>query len=163
VALIHPEDRERVASSLSDHLQHRAVYDLEFRVRHKAGHYEWMRARGQAERRGRWHAAAIGRAMQLITDRKLAEQARSGQACRRGGQSSQEQFPREPQSRNRTPMNGVIGMSQILAETPLDHTQREYLDIIRGSAKALLALINDVLDLSKIELTGWNSSTLSST
>ena len=48
-------------------------------------------------------------------------------------------------------MNGVIGMSQILAETSLDHTQREYVDIIRGSAKALLSLINDVLDLSKIE------------
>ncbi len=51
----------------------------------------------------------------------------------------------------RTPMNGVIGMSQILCETTLDPTQREYLDIIRGSAKALLSLINDVLDLSKIE------------
>ena len=51
----------------------------------------------------------------------------------------------------RTPMNGVLGMSQILAETSLDSTQREYLDIIRGSAKALLSLINGVLDLSKIE------------
>ena len=48
-------------------------------------------------------------------------------------------------------MNGVIGMAQILAETPLDDTQREYLDIIRGSANALLSLINGVLDLSKIE------------
>ena len=48
-------------------------------------------------------------------------------------------------------MNGVIGMSQILSETALDATQREYVDIIRGSAKALLSLINDVLDLSKIE------------
>jgi two-component system, sensor histidine kinase and response regulator len=45
----------------------------------------------------------------------------------------------------------VIGMAQILSETPLDGTQREYLDIIRSSAKALLSLINDVLDLSKIE------------
>ena len=48
-------------------------------------------------------------------------------------------------------MNGVIGMSQILSETSLDNTQREYVDIIPGSAKALLSLINDVLDLSKIE------------
>jgi CheY-like chemotaxis protein len=51
----------------------------------------------------------------------------------------------------RTPMNGVIGMSQILSETDLDPTQREYVDIIRGSANSLLSLINDVLDLSKIE------------
>ena len=48
-------------------------------------------------------------------------------------------------------MNGVIGMSQILAETTLSNTQREYVDIIRSSANALLSLINNVLDLSKIE------------
>jgi len=51
----------------------------------------------------------------------------------------------------RTPMNGVIGMSEILAATPLTDEQRQYVDIIRGSAQALLSLINDVLDLSKIE------------
>jgi signal transduction histidine kinase len=51
----------------------------------------------------------------------------------------------------RTPMNGVIGMSQILAATDLDERQREYVDVIRGSAQALLSLINDVLDISKIE------------
>jgi CheY-like chemotaxis protein len=45
----------------------------------------------------------------------------------------------------------VIGMSQILAETDLDERQREYVDVIRGSAQALLSLINDVLDISKIE------------
>jgi CheY-like chemotaxis protein/anti-sigma regulatory factor (Ser/Thr protein kinase) len=48
-------------------------------------------------------------------------------------------------------MNGVIGMSRMLSETHLDATQREYVDVISGSAQALLTLINDVLDLSKIE------------
>ena len=51
----------------------------------------------------------------------------------------------------RTPMNGVIGMSHMLAETSLDATQAEYVDIISSSAQALLSLINEVLDLSKIE------------
>ena len=51
----------------------------------------------------------------------------------------------------RTPMNGVIGMSRMLSETHLDDTQREYVDITLGSAQGLLSLLDDVLDLSKIE------------
>src|SRR5579871_1345290 len=51
----------------------------------------------------------------------------------------------------RTPMNGVLGMSELLLETPLDPEQREYASTIRDSAEALLEVINDILDLSKIE------------
>ncbi|AZQ69152.1 response regulator [Silicimonas algicola] len=51
----------------------------------------------------------------------------------------------------RTPMNGVIGMADLLAETDLDDEQRAYIDTIRTSGEALLVIINDVLDYSKIE------------
>jgi signal transduction histidine kinase/ActR/RegA family two-component response regulator len=51
----------------------------------------------------------------------------------------------------RTPMNGVIGMSMLLAKTKLDPEQREYAETIAASGQALLAIINDILDLSKIE------------
>ncbi len=51
----------------------------------------------------------------------------------------------------RTPMNGVIGMAQLLRFTPLTAEQREYLDNIELSGNNLLTLINDILDLSKIE------------
>ncbi|WP_299008726.1 ATP-binding protein [uncultured Shewanella sp.] len=51
----------------------------------------------------------------------------------------------------RTPLNGIIGMSGILAETRLTPTQQEHLDTIETSSQTLLMLINDVLDLSKIE------------
>ncbi|MDH6374487.1 PAS domain S-box-containing protein [Paenibacillus sp. PastF-3] len=51
----------------------------------------------------------------------------------------------------RTPMNGVIGMTDILLETELNEEQREYVEIIRKSGGILLNIINDILDLSKIE------------
>jgi signal transduction histidine kinase/DNA-binding response OmpR family regulator len=51
----------------------------------------------------------------------------------------------------RTPMNGVVGMADLLSETELDGDQRLYSDTIKASAEALLVIINDVLDYSKIE------------
>ncbi|AQR61622.1 hybrid sensor histidine kinase/response regulator [Brevundimonas sp. LM2] len=51
----------------------------------------------------------------------------------------------------RTPMNGVLGAAQLLSATRLETTQREYLSIIRNSGDNLLHLLNDILDMTKIE------------
>ncbi len=51
----------------------------------------------------------------------------------------------------RTPMNGVLGAAQLLSATRLEGTQREYLSIIRNSGDNLLSLLNDILDMTKIE------------
>src|SRR5262249_37015220 len=51
----------------------------------------------------------------------------------------------------RTPLNGVLGMAQAMARDPLPERQRERLDVISRSGATLLAILNDILDLSKIE------------
>ncbi|MDD5295642.1 MAG: ATP-binding protein [Rhodocyclaceae bacterium] len=51
----------------------------------------------------------------------------------------------------RTPMNGIVGMTDLLLETALDEEQRQYADIVQESARSLLSILNDILDLSKIE------------
>ena len=51
----------------------------------------------------------------------------------------------------RTPMNGVLGAAQLLSATRLEATQRDYLSIIRNSGDNLLSLLNDILDMTKIE------------
>ena len=51
----------------------------------------------------------------------------------------------------RTPMNAIIGMTDLLLETALDTGQRDYAQTVRNSSEALLAILNDILDFSRIE------------
>jgi signal transduction histidine kinase/DNA-binding response OmpR family regulator len=153
-ALIHVDDRDALAAALLEHGQITAKSrsDMEFRLRHQGGHYEWMQSRGVIERDANGNALRLTASLRLITDSKLAEQATIGdKLSAQAANRAKSYFLANMSHEIRTPMNGVLGIGRILSETQLDDTQREYVDIICGSAQALLSLINDVLDLSKIE------------
>ncbi|GAB2966600.1 hypothetical protein GCM10027048_41480 [Hymenobacter coalescens] len=86
-----------------------------------------------------------------ITERVLAERAmQRAKEAAEASATARANFLANMSHEIRTPLNGVLGMATLLAKTPLDPRQANFVDVIRSSGQHLLGVINDVLDIAKI-------------
>jgi len=96
-------------------------------------------------------AAVIETLHDLTAQKHLEEELLAARDAALAATRTKSQFLANMSHEIRTPMNGVLGMLDLLRDTPLNHEQSEFVETAHGSASALLEILNDILDLSKIE------------
>ncbi len=165
---VHPEDVMKSMAVLNAYFENRTpVYADEVRLRHKDGSWRWILTRGIVTSRD-----SSGRPMRMIgthtdiTERKQTEQGlieanqRFKEATQRANDLAEEQkrasaakseFLASMSHEIRTPLNGILGFTNMLLSSPLSPEQQEYALTVQRSGEGLMTIINDILDISKIE------------
>ncbi|MBI5790227.1 MAG: PAS domain-containing protein [Rhodocyclales bacterium] len=152
-SLLHPEEREAVMARVRELLEDPGSYEIEFRMRCKDGGYKWILSRGMAVQRdqGGHPIRAVGTHVDL-TSRKLAEmQLRDAKEIAESANRAKSTFLANMSHELRTPMNAIMGMTGLALRGATEPKLRHQLATIAEASDRLLGVINDILDISKIE------------
>jgi PAS domain S-box-containing protein len=150
--LVHPEDREKAVRVFEEAVAQGSLYHDEYRILADSGAVRWLTSKGEVVCTTDGTLEKVIGIVFDVTDRKNAETelaAARDQALAASRLKSQ--FLATVSHEIRTPMNGIIGMTGLLLDSRLTPQQREDASTIRTSALYLLELINDLLDISRIE------------
>jgi PAS domain S-box-containing protein len=151
-SMLHPKDRQRTVDALDESIQNHKDFDQEYRMKNKAGKWLWFRAKAMLIVNDKGIPCRMIGATLNIDDQKLAQKAleRSKKKAE-DFSNAKTNFLANMSHEIRTPMNGIVGMSNLLLHTDLNETQKDYVDLVVKSSANLLQIINNILDISKIE------------
>jgi PAS domain S-box-containing protein len=150
---IHPDDLPKVDAAVAQALDPAGDggYAAEYRVIGIGDGVErWVSARGRAIFADGRPVRLVGAVME-ITDRKRAEEAiRRAKEAAEAANRSKDEFLANVSHEIRTPFGAILGMTELVLETPLTEDQRQCLDMVKSAADNLLGLVDDLLHFEKI-------------
>lgn len=142
---VHADDKERLISAWKQNILTEKTFDIKFRIRRYDGVYHWF------------HTKAIpikdnkGNIIRWLGSNTDIDDLQSAIDKANNASRAKADFLTTMSHEIRTPLNGVIGMASLLKNTELNEKQNEYLTYLNESSSLLMNIINEILDLSKIE------------
>ncbi|MBF0272390.1 MAG: response regulator [Magnetococcales bacterium] len=153
IDFVHPDDKAATGGAAQILVNHKPIYNFTNRYRHRDGGYRWLE----------WRSRPMGKIIYAVA-RDITSHKHTEETLRTQREALiQAKMEAETASRAkseflatisheiRTPMNVMLGMAEMLMETDLSIQQLQYAQTAHHSGKALLGVINDVLDFSQIE------------
>lgn len=150
-AIFHPDDRPDFRRSIEQYMQTGSSIEYEMRLRHADGTYRWFEIKAVAAFGDDGKPTRLVGSAGDITQRRASEDAlKEAQAEAVKTSKAKSEFVATVSHELRTPLNGVIGMLDLMAHANLNSDQQPLADTAMDSAVGLLAILDDLLDLSKL-------------
>ena len=151
---VHPDDIDLCFEDITNYLEGKTNhYQNIHRMKHADGHWVYILDQGKVseyDSNGK-PIRFTGTHLDITIQKRQEEQIMLAKKKAENAERAKSEFLANMSHEIRSPMNGVIGMVELLEDTPLSDEQLDMLNTIRSSGEVLLTVINDILDLSKIE------------
>jgi two-component system sensor histidine kinase EvgS len=151
ISRIHPDDIHFLKENHEALMQNKNPISIELRLIKSDGSIEWIRTQLELVLEDDKIVEIKGVIINITENKKAEDEIKKARTEAEQANLAKSEFLANMSHEIRTPMNAVLGYTELLSSTIIDQTQKDYINSIKSSGKGLLTLINDILDLSKIE------------